>query len=552
MMKKNQLKIAAVMMAAAMALSACGGSGSSSETTAAAGSAAAAETTAAAETAASEAAAETQEQAAASGEPVYGGDLTVLGFQFNTLFLPYSTTTSDRYNAAPAIESLGRRNPETGETEGWLAEEFISDPDALTLTVKLRQGIKFSDGTDFNAEAVVWNFQKMVDYGKESELVNPTKFEATDDYTVVLTYPEFANTWADTIGEVYIYSPTAFETNGEDWAAINAVGTGPFVMSELMQDSHITYVKNDDYWVEGQPYLDSITIDFMSDTTTQVAAFMNGELDVLRNPNSTAIQQLKDNYNNVALDAPDLAGITYIMFCSGDEASPFYDVKVRQAVMHAVDWDAMAEGIYDGLGASTPVFAVPGSWAYDETVQQYEYNPETAKSMLAEAGYPNGFETVISFNSENAANETCATILQAYLSQVGITATVNSMTNADFNAEKAEGTYQLGIMVNNGSSKMDFTANYIRLYSSEGLNYLNMLYKPADYEEALFGARAATTLEEKKELLSKAATLLSHDYALVVAAGYQPAYCYAQDGVHDTGICATTAEAWTPNCAWKE
>ena len=171
--------------------------------------------------------------------------------------------------------------------------------------------------------------------------------------------------------------------------------------------------------------------------------------------------------------------------------------------------------------------------------------------MLADAGYPDGFETVISFNNENAANEPCATILQAYLSQIGIKAEVNSMTNADFNAEKAEGTYQLGIMVNNGSSKMDFTANYIRLYSSEGVNYKNMMAKPEDYEEALFAARAAKTLEEKKELLAKASKLMSHDYALVVAAGYQPAYCYVQDGVYNTGVCATTAEAWTPNCAWR-
>ena len=76
--------------------------------------------------------------------------------------------------------------------------------------------------------------------------------------------------------------------------------------------------------------------------------------------------------------------------------------------------------------------------------------------------------------------------------------------------------------------------------------------KPADYEEALFGARAAKTQEEKKELLKTAARLFSHDYALVVATGYQPAYCFAQEGVHDTGVCTTTAEAWTPNCAWKE
>ena len=490
--------------------------------------------------------------AAAEATPVSGGSLSVLGFQFATFFLPHSTTTSDRYNAAPAIESLGRRNPDTGDTEGWLADEFIVDPEALTLTLKLHQGVKFSDGTDFNADAVIWNFQQMVDFGKGSELVNPESFEKVDDYTVVIHYASWANTWADTVGEVRIYSPAAYKANGDDWAAIHPVGTGAFVMKEMVADSHISYVKNENYWREGEPYLDEIVVKFISDTTTQLSSFINGELDVLRNPNSAGIAQLKDKYENVANNAPDLAGITYIMFCSGVEESPFYKLDVRQAAMHAVDWNDMAEGIYDGLGAATPVFAVPGAWSYDDSLEVYSYDPDLAKKMLADAGYPNGFNTVITINNENAANETCATLLQFYLGEVGIKAEIKILTNADFNAQKAEGNYDLGIMVNNGSSKLDFTANYIRLYSSEGVNYKVMMAKPADYEEALFGARAAKTLEEKKELLKKAARLFSHDYALVVATGYQGAYCYAQPGVHDTGICSTTAEAWTPEKAWKE
>lgn len=487
-----------------------------------------------------------------AAEPVYGGNLSVLGFEFNTFFLPWSTTTSDRYNAAPAIESLGRRNQETGDTEGWLVKEFITDPEALTLTLKLQEGVKFSDGSDFNAEAVIWNFDKMVEFGKQSDLVNPVSYTAVDDYTVLIQYDKWANTWMDTIGEVRIYCPAAFEANGQDWAAINAVGTGAFVMQEMVQDSHITYVKNDNYWREGEPYLDSITVKFITDSTTQVASFTSGELDVLRNPNSAIIAQLKDSYENAALDAPDLAGITYMMFCSAQQESPFADVNVRIAVMHAVDWDDMAEGIYDGLGGSTPVFAVPGAWSYDESVEPYAYDPDLAKQMLADAGYPNGFNTTITINGENAANTTAATILQAYLSLVGINAEVKALTNADFNAQKAEGTYDLGIMVNNGSSKLDFTANYIRLYSSEGSNYKNMMLMPEDYEAALFGARAAKTLDEKKALLQEAARLFSHDYALVVAMGYQGAYCYVQPGVHDTGVCATTAESWTPERVWKE
>ncbi len=488
---------------------------------------------------------------AEAATPVYGGTLTLNSMEYSTFFLPFSSTTSDRFNAAPAIEALGRVNPETGLTEGWLAESLDVDPDALTLTIKLRQGIKFSDGSDLNAAAVIWNFDKMTEYGKTTELGSAASYEATDDYTVVMHFDSWANNWVDLIGEVRIYCPAAFEANGADWAAVNPVGTGPFVLKEFVQDSHIAYVKNENYWRAGEPYLDGITIKFMSDPITQTAAFMNSELDVLHSPDATAQEQLSATYANIAGNAPDLCGLTYMMFCSGDENSPFYDLRVRQAVLHCIDWEDMASVLGGAIGHPTPLFAVPGSWAYDETVELYSYDLDEAKRLLTEAGYPNGFDTTITINDSNTAINQGAVILQAYLSTIGINAEVKMLTSADFNAQKAEGTYDLGIMINGGSSKKDFTANYIRLYSSEGVNYKKMMAKPADYEEALFGARAAKTQEEKETKLKAAARMLAHDYALVVSLCYTTPVAYGHENVHDTGISVTTAEAWTPNCAWK-
>lgn len=419
----------------------------------------------------------------------------------------------------------------------------------MTFTIRLKQGIKFSDGTDFNAAAVVWNFDKMVEYGKNTELCSPASYEATDDYTIVMKFDSWSNIWADTLGEVRVYCPAAFEANGADWAAIHAVGTGPFIMSDYVQDSHVTYVKNENYWIEGQPYLDSIKIVFLKDSMTQLSAFLNNEINVLVSPVTTAMAQLEGIYQNISGTSADLAGITYMMFCSGDEKSPFYDVKVRQAVMHCIDFEGVADALFTGYGFATPLFAVPGSWAYDETVEQYAYDLDAAKQLLAQAGYPDGFETVITTNDTSTVMS-AAVLLQASLATIGIKAEIKTLTNADFNAQKAEGVHEYGIMINDGSSKKDFLNNYIRLYSTEGVNYKNMLAHPADYEEALFGARAATTLDEKIELLKKAGRLLGHDYALVVSLGAMSSYAYAQNNVHDTGIYSTTAEAWTPEKAY--
>ena len=151
----------------------------------------------------------------------YGGSVNLCyPEEPTTFFLPFSASTGDRASAAPALESLGRVDLE-GNTNGWLAESIVSDPEALTCTITLKRGIKFSDGTDFNAEALIWNFDKMKEAGKTSELGNPISYEAVDDHTVILTYDSWANNWDTVIGEVFVYSPEAFEKNGEDWAAIN-------------------------------------------------------------------------------------------------------------------------------------------------------------------------------------------------------------------------------------------------------------------------------------------------------------------------------------------
>ena len=459
-----------------------------------------------------------------------------------TCFLPFSSSTGDRFSVAPAIESLGRQDAE-GNVQPWLADSFTTDPENLTVTIKLKEGIKFSDGTDFNADAVLWNFDKMKEGGKESELGNPESYEKTDDYTITVKYSAWANNWENVLGEVYIYDPKAFDDNGEDWASIHAVGTGPYVMSEYIPEDHISFVKNDNYWQEGKPYLDGVKIVFMTDITTQQAAFMNGEVDLLSTNDATLTQTLiSQGFESIAAQAPDLGSIKYFMFASGDAESPFHDEAVRKAVLHSIDWDGYVQSLTGGLGVKVTQFGVPGAWSYDDTVSLPEYDVEEAKKELADAGYPNGFNTVISTISNN---NNIATLLQASLKEIGITAEIKVMETSDFNSQKKAGTYDGGIITGQGASKMDFTNNYIRLYSSQGVNYLNMMDHPEDYESALFGARAAKTLDEKKELL-KTSSRLMQEHALVIPVGAIFSTCFSNDRVADSGIYQVTNTIWTP------
>lgn len=473
-----------------------------------------------------------------------GGSVTICYPDIlTTAFLPFSSTTGDRFSAAPAIESLGRVDEE-GEVNGWLAESFDVDPDNLTVTIKLKEGIQFSDGTDFNADAVIWNFDKMVEGGKDPELGSPTSYEKTNEQTIVVHYEKWANDWPTVLSEVYIYSPEAFEKNGEDWAAINAVGTGPFVMKEYVQKDHITYEKNDNYWIEGKPYLDELKIVYMTDVTAQQAAFMNGEVDIISTRDATLIQTLEGSgFENIANEAPDLGDIKYIMYASGDKDSPFHEVKVRQAVTHTIDWEGYVKSLTSDLGIPITQFGVPGAWSYDESVEFPEFNVDKAKSLLKEAGYEDGFDTTI---TTRAYTNDIAVLLQESLKEIGISANIKIVEESDFNAEKKEGTYGGGIIVNQGASKMDFTNNYIRLYSSKGINYLNMMDHPEPYEKALFGARESKELDKKKELLQEASRMLSIDYALITPVAAVFANCYSNGEFENSGIYEITQNIWTP------
>ncbi len=535
MFKKRIVRVmSAVMTAALMATGMTACSGTSTPPTQQAG-----------ENAATSAAKKDDAAGTAAAASTASGDNTVTICYPDTLttcFLPFSSSTGDRFSVAPAIESLGRPDAE-GNMQPWLADSFTTDPENLTVTIKLKEGIKFSDGTDFNADAVLWNFDKMKEGGKESELGNPESYEKTDDYTITVKYSAWANNWETVLGEVYIYDPKAFDDNGEDWASIHAVGTGPYVMTEYIPEDHISFVKNDNYWQEGKPYLDGVKIVFMTDITTQQAAFMNGEVDLLSTNDATLTQTLiSQGFESIAAQAPDLGSIKYFMFASGDAESPFHNEAVRKAVLHSIDWDGYVQSLTGGLGVKVTQFGVPGAWSYDDTVSLPEYNVEEAKKELADAGYPNGFNTVISTISNN---NNIATLLQASLKEIGITAEIKVMETSDFNSQKKAGTYDGGIITGQGASKMDFTNNYIRLYSSQGVNYLNMMDHPEDYETALFGARAAKTLDEKKELL-KTSSRLMQEHALVIPVGAIFSTCFSNDRVADSGIYQVTSTVWTP------
>lgn len=484
-----------------------------------------------------------------SKDDKYGGTLKfAVNAGTQTLFLPKSTSTGSRTFVMPAVEALGRINSQ-GITEPFLAESFKVDADNLTFTIKLRPDVKFSDGSALTAEVVKWNLDKMLEAGKASEMCNPKSIDVVDNLTVTIKYDKWANNWQDVIGEVHILSKEAYDKNGESWCAINAVGTGPFILESYVQDSKLTFKKNENYRIKGQPYLDKIEIVIIPDKNTQLSAFKNGEIDTLTTKDGVTINSLEGSgFKNVATKTPALANIAYVIPNSKDPSTPLSNLKVRQAIMTGIDFKNVAKSLTGGLGEAGNQFGVEGAYSYNPNVKLYEYNLQKAKSMLLEAGYPNGFKTNI-FTSSNPDYTSTAVALQACLKDLGITAEITTLDATVF-AQRQVNDSMPGFVIGNGASQMDFTNNYIRLYSSKGIKNHGIISYPADYEAALFGAQAAKTLDEKKKLLQEASKMLVQDYVMIFPMSVTFSRLYVQKHVNDLGYLQVNGTNWTPEATW--
>ena len=265
-----------------------------------------------------------------------------------------------------------------------LAETWEMSDDGLTLTIKLREGVKFHNGREMVADDIIQNLAFAQDEETCYHMCQGTakieSAEAVDDYTVVFHYSEFDAGWQDFLEDWYIIAPEAFGTLDN-----NPIGTGPFKFKEYIPDDHTIFVKNEDYWGSEGPYLDEIYIrSFGTDEEALVAALESGEIDLTHQTPTKDVGRLqRDGF--VIYDGQPGAFVDVIYASS----LGIPETKVRQAIMHAIDWQALSDGVYYGTGElGARMSYPPTSWVFDEELEKlYPYDPEKAKALLAEAGY---------------------------------------------------------------------------------------------------------------------------------------------------------------------
>jgi len=347
---------------------------------------------------------------------------------------PPEKAPSDNFQMLPVIQHLCEWGSTKGELVGVLASSWEADHVANTITWHFRTGIKFVDGTDFNAEAVRWNMQLSIDTRSGTGFTQIASMEVKDTYTLVLHMISFDWQTVQNLGLTSPISPASFMTAGGSlsaddtsaaaadarkvWARAHCVGTGAFTVSEWVRDDHITFVKNPYYWEPGKPYVDKIILTAIADTVVASAKLQAGEADMWADTGSVNdVKQLQQK-NFKLVQGPGMFSV--MLFSDVDVNSPLHIKEVRQAITYALDRPTIANALGQGMYEPLTQMAPKASPGYNAGYDPYPYSVDKAKALLKTAGFPSGFSVKILAASGGSTNDAMA-LFQYDLGLVGIT-----------------------------------------------------------------------------------------------------------------------------------
>ncbi len=321
-----------------------------------------------------------------------------------------------------------------GKVDPMLAESWEYGSDTKSVTFHLRKGVKFHDGTDFNADAAKFMLDSNIE-AKTNGTSNWKSVDLVDDYTVRLNLSEFSNSLWSTLATkaCQIVSPTGVRKNGKDWAREHPVGTGPFKYVSFTKDTNAVFEKNTDYWQKGKPYIDRLEFVFVKEEMTQQSMMLSGEGQILTNAAGRTLSDMKAKGFQTPANA---AGTDFLAPNSAKPGSFFANPKAREALEYAIDKAAICKAL--GYGYMTPNSQLtPPSHPYFNTaLPERGYNVEKAKQLLTEAGMPNGFKTKI---ATQALWKDEALAVQNYLKKVGIETEVEVLDPAKWWDESSNG-----------------------------------------------------------------------------------------------------------------
>lgn len=477
----------------------------------------------------------------------YGGILRTIETTegANPIGVPWEIHGGDSVLFKPCIESLVRADV-NGNLHPWLATDWEVSEDRRYVTFSIRKGVKFHDGTDLNAEAVKWNIDKAIEQGS---LGMAESTEVIDEYTVqVKLKAQRLNTFEILLASPpgAIISPTSFEKNGIEWARNNPVGTGPFILDSFKRGELVSYKKWDGYWQEGLPYLDGVEHLLIRDVNTTRAAMLSEGPDQVHVAAVGSGEQAK-TLEDLGFDILKFPiGPTALFPDSENPDSPLANRKVREAISHAIDREAIVKA--KGFGFWEPAYqwANPGDLCYLDDFEGHKYDPEKAKQLLKEAGYENGFD--INLYILNTSDKDVVVSIQSFLADIGINAKIDARDSGGFN-EMIWNGWENGFLVTNQSTLANFNDSLRFFWRIEpGWKRNFSVKRPEGFLEAL--AESAATPEPEREHGQKLARLIADD-VMTIPLYYTYSMRAANPKVRDSGYGEWhTGTVWTPEKTW--
>lgn len=371
---------------------------------------------------------------AAAETPVRGGTLNV-GFPSDTKTLDpmFSVQFTERQVLYLVYNTLTKLGPDFSINPE-LATKWDVEDGGKRIVFHLQKGVKFHDGTDFDAEAVKWNIDQRLDEkvgSRQRKQLAPVieSVDVLDKHTVVFTlkkpFPALLGMLGQRAG--FMASPTAAKKWGQDFGS-HPVGTGAFVFTEWVRGSHILVERNKDYWEQGLPYLDAVNFQDTSASVVGLQRLGTGELDYVGQLSPNDIRPIANN-NDINLYRATV-GRWYSLQWHVYEA-PFDNINLRKAVAHAIDRKRIVEITMAGKAEIANGPTPPGLWWYDDSIKSYPHDVAKAKEYLAKAGYKAGTELVL-YASTASIYQQISQLVQEQLTAAGMTVTIKPVSRKEW------------------------------------------------------------------------------------------------------------------------
>jgi len=416
-------------------------------------------------------------------------------------------------------DTLMDRDPKTYKPIPGLASSLRS-VNALTWELKLRTGIKFHNGEPFNAEAVKFTIDRVLDPATKSvtrgNFTWIKEVKVIDEYTVQIITANPFPAAAEFLTLAYIVPPKYMKAVGDEEFNRKPVGTGPYKFVEWKKAEHLIVEANPDYWKgspKGMPKIKTIVFRTIPETTTQIAELLSGGVDIIRNVPPDQIAVVKDS-PNARISATKVLRVNSLLLDSSGRASktPLMNQKVREAIAYAINVDEMLSKILGGYAERTATGVNPLHFGFDASIKPYPYDPERAKKLLAEAGYPNGFEmTLNTYSGTITSMDQMADAVTGYLAKVGIKLKRRHIEDVGmWTSSSKEGKLE-GLQYYSWGSNSIFDADaimYALAYSKEPLSYT----KDDALDKLLDEGRTQIDPKKRQEAYAKAQKLMHEKF----------------------------------------